>query len=128
MLKKPNKKHKPKNTGSSPHVCAPGLCVLPQRTALPFLRLALPRDPTPPPTFPRLLHWFLPPPSPPQELEAEVLTPSQACLQPAAPVSLFKHQSQSSRRGSVITNPTRIREDVGLVPGPTQWVKVRALP
>ena len=27
-----------------------------------------------------------------------------------------------------LTNPTRIREDVGLIPGLTQWVKGLALP
>ena len=37
-------------------------------------------------------------------------------------------QFGSSHRGSVVTNPTRIREDTGLIPGITQWVKDKALP
>ena len=30
---------------------------------------------------------------------------------------------RGSRCGSAVTNPTSIREDVGLFPGLTQWVK-----
>ena len=34
---------------------------------------------------------------------------------------------RSSHRGSVVTNRTSIHEDVGLIPGLTQWVKDAAL-
>ena len=34
----------------------------------------------------------------------------------------------SSCHGSAETNPTNIHEDVGLIPGPTQWVKHLTLP
>ena len=34
----------------------------------------------------------------------------------------------SSHCGSVVTNPTSIHEDVGLIPGPAQWVGDPALP
>ena len=30
--------------------------------------------------------------------------------------------------GSAVRNPTITHEDVGLIPGPAQWVKVVALP
>ena len=39
----------------------------------------------------------------------------------------FKKNAGSSHCGSVITNLTDIHEDVGLIPGPTQWVKDLAL-
>ena len=39
-----------------------------------------------------------------------------------------KKQRRSSHRGSVVTNPAGIHEDVGLIPSPTQWVKDLALP
>ena len=34
-----------------------------------------------------------------------------------------KEKTGSSRRGSVVMNPTCIREDVGLIPGFPHWVK-----
>ena len=34
----------------------------------------------------------------------------------------------SSHCGSVVTNPTSIHEDIGLIPGLTQWVKDPLLP
>ena len=36
--------------------------------------------------------------------------------------------NRSSHCGSVVTNPTSIHEDVGLIPGLDQWVKGLALP
>ena len=39
-----------------------------------------------------------------------------------------KAQSQSSCHGSAVMNPASIREDVGLIPGLTQWVKDPVLP
>ena len=34
-----------------------------------------------------------------------------------------KESNRSSCRGSVVTNPTRIHEDVGFIPGLTQWIE-----
>ena len=41
---------------------------------------------------------------------------------------IFVKKCRSSHFGSVVTNPTSIHEDVGLMPGLTQWVKDLALP
>ena len=43
-------------------------------------------------------------------------------------IQLFKNEhlyidSWSSLRGSAVMNPTSSHEDVGLIPGPAQWVK-----
>ena len=40
----------------------------------------------------------------------------------------FRVEKQSSHHGSVETNLTSIQEDVGSIPGLTQWVKDLALP
>ena len=37
----------------------------------------------------------------------------------------LKPHSGSSRRGSVVTNSTRIHEDAGLIPGLAQWLGTR---
>ena len=37
------------------------------------------------------------------------------------------YRTWSSHHGSAVTNPTSIPEDVGLIPGLTQWVKDPAL-
>ena len=37
---------------------------------------------------------------------------------------LLKCNDRSSHFGSAVTNPTSIREDVGSISGPTQWVAV----
>ena len=42
--------------------------------------------------------------------------------------SLKSAQGGSSCHGSAETNPPSIQEDVGLIPGLTQWVKDLALP
>ena len=39
-----------------------------------------------------------------------------------------KNQGRSSCCGSVVMNPNGIHEDVGSIPGVTQWVKDPALP
>ena len=41
---------------------------------------------------------------------------------------LKKYPKRSSHCDSVVMNPTSVHEDVGLVPGLAQWVKVLALP
>ena len=41
---------------------------------------------------------------------------------------LLKVASGSSRCGAAETNATSIREDLGSIPGLTQWVKVPVLP
>ena len=40
----------------------------------------------------------------------------------------LKKEYQSFHWGSVVKNPTNIHEDMGLIPGSTQWVKDMALP
>ena len=41
---------------------------------------------------------------------------------------LFKKNFGSSCHASVITNPTSIHEDIGVIPGLAQWVKELVLP
>ena len=43
-------------------------------------------------------------------------------------LSKYKNNGGSSHHGPVVTKPTSIYEDSGLIPGLTQWVKDPALP
>ena len=43
-------------------------------------------------------------------------------------LAAFKKANRSSHCGSVVTNPTNIHEDTGLIPSLAQWVKDLALP
>ena len=43
-------------------------------------------------------------------------------------LNIIKRIFGSSHRGSAATNPTSILEDMGSIPGLTQWVKDVALP
>ena len=46
-----------------------------------------------------------------------------APIWPYALIHLLKNHSEHSCHGTVETNPTSTREDAGLIPGLTQWVR-----
>ena len=41
------------------------------------------------------------------------------------PGTMNESHQENSRCGSVVMNLTSVREDVGWIPGPTQWIKDR---
>ena len=43
-------------------------------------------------------------------------------------MTIYQSFIGSYHHGSVVTNPTRIQEDAGLIPGLTQWVKNLVVP
>ena len=51
-----------------------------------------------------------------------LLSPSSRCFQKNAVHFTIKNKLGSSHCGSVVTNPTSIHENVGSIPGLTQWV------
>ena len=62
---------------------------------------------------------------------AALFTIAKTWKQPKCPSRdewIKKMWYRRSCRGSVVTNPTTIREDSGLIPGLTQWVKDLAMP
>ena len=63
-------------------------------------------------------------------IHCTLFTIAKTWMQPKCPMTeewMKKMFYSSSYCGSVVTNPTNIHEDAGLIPDPAQWVKDQAL-